>query len=226
MRNIKFVFCPLILFLCSFVPRTGTYGTVGITICSYNDTNKIAIPTLFTGHSYLIIENNRSWPLNLGYYNLDPFSQCTIGLWGGDGNSGSSSSESGSGDTDTKGVYFNREAYILTRDGENAERTEDCVRYHTEVDQGLFSSRMLSGKNNIHFLIEKADTYSLGSYNCSIFAADFFERATGLDIGLCSNPQYLEDSIKAFTNYFYSNDNFSREQFFKYNCDGDLYVYN
>jgi hypothetical protein len=203
----------------------GTYGTVGITICSYNDTNHIAVPTLFNGHSYIIVENNRSWTLNLGYYELPPFSQCTIGLWGGNGLSDSSSSESGSGNNNYKGVYFNREAYILTRDGEDAERTEDCVRYYVEVEQGLFSSRMRYGDNNIHFLIAKADTYNLATYNCSIFAADFFERATGLDIGLCSNPQFLEDSIKAFDGHFFSNDNFSKDSFFKYSSEGELYVY-
>ena len=55
-------------------------------------------------------------PLNLGYYDLNLFSKCTIGLWGGDGNSGSSYSENRSTDTNKKGVYFNKGAYILTKD--------------------------------------------------------------------------------------------------------------
>ena len=45
---------------------------------------------------------NSTKTFKLGYYDLNPFSKCTIGLWGGDGNSRSSSSESGSTNTDKK----------------------------------------------------------------------------------------------------------------------------
>ena len=226
MKKRYFCLAPIVLLLCSFVEGNPSYGYVGVTICSYNDTNLIETPTLFSGHSYVIIQNNRSWTLDLGHYQLPPFAYCTVGLWGGSGSSSSSSSESGSSNSETRGVYFNREAFILTREGENAERSENCVRYSVSVLHGNFVSRMYQNtSNNQHFLIEKADTYNLAAYNCSQFATDFFERATGIDITFCANPTYLMDSIMGFENHYTDNTNFSKEEYFKYTVNGDVYYY-
>ena len=209
----------IIPLLCSFSPRMGTYGTVGITICSYGDIEEND-SLLYTGHSYLIIENNRSWSLDLGFYQLSPFAKCTIGKWG---NVGTFESGSNSLDANADGVFFNREAYIFSN---LLETTVDCARLYVEVDQGLFLQRMYRDDySNPHYLVEHAEIYDIGLNNCACFARDFFYLATGIYLSMGLLPYELRNSILNNGGITDNSTLFDKDEYFRYDNQGNCYVY-
>ena len=218
-RNIFLLF-PLCFLCCGFV-RSGTYGTVGITICSYTETTISDDPaSLFEGHSYIEIENNRSWSLDLGFYQLPPFYKCTIGVWDASTSGGSSSDTRGSFDD---GIFFNREAYIFSH---TDEQPTNCLKYYKEVDVGTFITRMYDNDENEHFLKIYADYYSYADFNCSQFVGEFYKIATQEDVlPRYVTPLLLRNSIRLLINHRQDNSCFSASSYFRYSQNGDGYVY-
>lgn len=217
----KFVICsPLIFMLCSFAPRMGTYGTVGLTLCSYSQYTSSGSTSSGIGHSFVILENNRSWTLDLGFYTLNPFAKITIGLWGNDGFTENSSG--GSLNSDVDGVFYNREAYAFTYE---YIMPTDMVRLYKEVETGVFLDRIDNYQDDLNYLQAKAESYQLIGYNCSNFAAEFFSKACAMYFGVIASPEVLKTAMLLQGG---KNDNsqiFSSNTYRRYTLKGNIHVY-
>lgn len=161
----------VILFNCSFT----NYYTVGITIYSFTESyNYITSESNTIGHSFITLTNNYSWPLELPYYTVGPFSTVSLGLWSGINTSSSSSGSFGSSNTEGySGIYFNREAYIFS----HQEDMIDCYQYSFEYNGGDF----LSNKT-LDFFKTYNDTYNLFNFNCACFVIDLLKCFTDIDL--------------------------------------------
>lgn len=189
----KLLFVPLTLLLCSFTPRMGTYGTVGLTLYSYSEYTSSGSTSSGIGHSFVALENNTSWPLDLGFYTLPPFGKCTLGLWGNDNINDYTGDISIEACAD--GIFYNREAYAFTH---NYGNPSDMVKLYREVDSGQFISRISNFRGNQNYLQYNAEQYSLIGYNCSNFAAEFFAISTQMDFGPILSPQALCGKMNDF----------------------------
>lgn len=216
-----FLLMPLVLFLCSFAPRMGTYGTVGITLYSYTEYTSSGSTSYGIGHSFVTLENNRSWTLDLGFEQLAPFGKCTIGLWGNDG---SNSSSNEGRDVSCDGIFYNREAYAFSTLYDNPT---DMVKIYSEVDVGHFLIRISNFVGEENYLQYNAEHYSLLGYNCSNFAAEFYAIATQTDFGVISSPSTLRTKmINTFNAVSATKDEiFESRNYWRYNDDGDCFVY-
>ena len=223
MKKLKIILMfPLLLLLCSFT-RSGTYGTVGITICAYTQaTNASDGNAISGGYPFVEIENNRSWSLDLGYYQLPPFYKCTLSVWENwnDGIQNVTAPRSL-----TSGLYFNKEAYLFNHT--NMQPT-DCLKYYVEVDHGLFLDRMYGGDfvNGTHYLKTIATQFSNITFNSTRFVREFFYKATNLDILVqYGTPIQLKHSINLLLNHTQDNTVFSSSNFFRYDNFGNSYAY-
>lgn len=190
MKTKKLLLIPLIPLLCSFTPRVGAYNTVGITLFSYTEYTSSGSTSYGIGHSFVMLENNRSWSLDLGFDTLGPFSKVTIGLWGNDGSSSSSSDEGWNVLTD--GIFYNREAYVFTTKYDNPS---DMIKLYREVNCNDFITRISNFSGNKNYLEANAEQYSLLGYNCSNFAAEFFAITTLCDFGPVASPATLNAAM-------------------------------
>lgn len=216
----KIIFAPLVLFLCSFAPRMGTYNTVGLTLCSYSTYTSSGIVSSGIGHSYVVLENNRSRPLDLGFYQVRPFEKITLGLLGNDGFTENNSS--GSMNAEVDGIFYNREAYVFNH---YYEWPTDMVSLYAEVDIGVFGERIANYDGDLNYLQAKAEDYALIGYNCSNFAAEFFSIATATYLGVIASPEVLKTAIRLAGG---SDDNsrvFAADSYWRYDADGEMYVY-
>jgi hypothetical protein len=221
LKKISYIFFVIPL-LCSFTRSGGTYDTVGITICSYtNITNAEEGNVLNGGYSFIEIENNRSWSLDLGYYQLPPFYKCTLSVWSSPYNNPYSIESTRLID---KGLFFNREAYMFNHT--NMQPT-DCLKYYVEVPQSVFSQRMHDGDfSNDHYLKTITESYNSTTFNSSRFAQEFFKKATNLDIlPLYGTPTYLRHSIGNLLGHTSDNTVFEKSEYFRFNSNGVRYDY-
>lgn len=194
MKKINSIFIlPIILLNCSFT----NYNTVTITIYSYTQSYNYVNNTMLDkpGHSFITLTNNYSWPLELPYYTIGPFSTASIGLWSGTNDSSSSSGSLGSSNAPGySGIYFNREAYIFS----HSENMLDCYQYTFEFSRSEF----LNDKT-LNFFKNNNDYYDLFSFNCSCFVIDllkcftdynlynFFDSILGT-----ATPEMIKNSMK------------------------------
>lgn len=222
MKKIKIIFlAPLLLFLCGFA-RSGTYDTVGITICSYTSaTNTETSSVLSGGYSFIEIENNRSWSLDLGFYQLPPFYKCTLSVWKSPTNLPESVYDAR---LIGQGLYFNREAYLFNH---TDIQPTNCLKYYVEVPQGTFLDRMYNGDfTGEHYLKTIAESYSSINFNSSRFAYEFFYKATQLDIiAQYGTPTHLRHSIQNLPNHTQDNTVFEKDSYFRYSVGGTCYEY-
>ena len=219
----KILLIPLTLLLCSFAPRMGTYGTVGITMYSYTEYTSSSSTSYGLGHSFILLENNRSRSLDLGFYNLPPFEKCTLGLWGNDGEYDTPL------DSDLEvsedGIFYNREAYVFTH--VYVDPT-DMVKLYREVPVGDFLSRISNFRNSEKTYLEyNAEQYALLGYNCSNFAADFFAISTQMNFLGIASPDTLCSAIRnaGGEEAIASDDIFETNLYWRYTNDGNGYTY-
>ena len=114
------------------------------------------------GHSFVIIENKTKKNVDVGYYNLKPNEEVSVGLWYGSFFAGPDEFEK------IGGVYYNREFYEYNFKYE----PEDLVSCKCVIDeQSLwFVSQIIKEKNNEYVLI---------GYNCSNFATEIWNKVSG-----------------------------------------------
>lgn len=220
MKIKSFLLVPLVLMLCGYT-RSGTYNTVGITICSYTQATNTSIGTVANaGYSFIEIENNRSWPLDLGFYNLPAFYKCTLSVWSGTHNLPSSvGTPRGIG----QGLYFNREAYLFNHTDISPT---NCLKYYKEVDHGDFLDRMYNGDfTGTHYLKTIAEC-NISNFTPSMFVREFYYKATGEDsLPLYGTPTHLRHSISLLYGHRQENTVFDKTEYFRYSTNGTLYVY-
>lgn len=217
----KLLLAPLVLLLCSFAPRMGAYGTVGITLYSYTEYTSSGSTSYGIGHSFVMIENNRSRPVNLGFCNLAPFSKYTLGLWGNDG---SSTSSNEGWNVLTDGIFYNREAYLFSTLYDNPT---DMVKIYEEVEASLFETRISNFRGDTTYLQYNAEQYLLLGYNCSNFAAEFFAIATADDFGLIGSPAALRGAMLGREDVQTANKSeiFSTNTYWRYTNNGERFDY-
>ena len=219
----KILLVPLTLFLCSFTPRMGTYGTVGITMYSYTEYTSSGATSYGIGHSFILLENNRSRSLDLGYYSLPPFEKCTLGLWGNDGEYDTPL------DSDLEvgedGIFYNREAYVFTH--EYADPS-DMVKLYREVPVGDFLTRISNFRNSkLNYLQYNDEQYALIGYNCSNFAAEFFAISTQMNFVGIVSPATLRSAIinAGGSSAVASNEIFETNLYWRYTDNDTCYTY-
>lgn len=227
-KRLKIIFLlPILLILCSFT-RMGTYDTVGLTLCCFTEFDDESLnieDPLNNGHCFVIVENNRSYSLDLGHFSIGPFESCTVGLWNSAGNT--IYHQSGDGILYPKGVYFNREAVIFNQPGYSPS---NCIKLYREVPTSTFISRMYAdGDNNTnndtHFLVDKANTYH-SAYNNARFAVDFFE--TAINETLIAQYSFVINvyhSMQFVSGVTYNNSIFSKFYYYKYSVSGGCVTY-
>ena len=226
-KKIKVIFLtPILLMLCGFT-RMGTYNTVGLTLCCFTqyETNSVNRASFQEGHCFVIVENNRSSTLDLGHFTLGPFESCTVGSWNSPGNT--VYYQSGDAFLFPNGVYFNREAVMFNEPG---FEMLNCIKLYREVPISTFLANMYADdddntNNDTHFLIKKANTYSL-SYNNAEFVVDFFE--TAINETLIAMPNVVSQvyhSMQFLSGVTYNNSIFSKFYYYKYSVSGGCVTY-
>ena len=125
------------------------------------------------GHSFVIIENKTKKNVDVGYYNLKPNEEVSVGLWYGSFFAGPDEFEK------IGGVYYNREFYEYNLNYE----PESLVSCKCVIDEHSlwFVSQIIKEKNN---------EYNLIGYNCSNFATEIWNKASGAKWPTGDYPMY------------------------------------
>lgn len=164
-----------VLLCCSFTPRV--FGNVSITLAA----TRFDIPSVnnplnnFTtwennGQAFLIIKNDYSFPLDMGYFDLGPFTSITVGLFPPTIYNNNSLK---------KGIFYNREAYHFKK----SEMVPDGgVRGVTvEIPTYQFEQNIIN-ENNEHLFEYYDDTYNFNSFDSVDFAIGIFNRLTNQNL--------------------------------------------
>ena len=143
----------------------------------------------FSGHAYVVVQNQMNYSFYVGDYYLAPGEKISIGLWG-QGPSGSSS-----GNINHSGVFYNLERYRFGV----YENPQNDVHLTCTVDSNELGT--INSK-----IYQKRDYYNLLSYNCSSFACELWNIASGesLSAGWINTPDYLRYNMMNYSSYTYS----------------------
>ena len=164
MKKSKIVFAiPLILMCCSFSPYA--FGNVRITLAAmFHPSGDISLIERMSGQAFLIIKNDYSWPLDMGYFDLGPFETVSVGLYMPTihGNT-----------TLKKGIYYNREAYNLTHN----IITTQLRGITTEISVGTFDTK-IKDSNGRHKFEVYNDSYDSNTFDSAIFALEIYNSLT------------------------------------------------
>lgn len=203
------IFSPLIIFFCCSYTN---HNKLEITICSFEKTLENSNNPLYFGHSFILLKNNFGFPIELGYYQVNPNETASFGLWSGVDNQSFITSSSNAFLSDYPGIYKDRECYVL-----NYEQMLDCYQYTITVDRVTF---LTSGIND--YMKSVNDHYDGLGFNCTCFAIDFFKYASGKNlydnIFGTSTPGGLKQSMKKeYGNDVIENNNIIyKAKFYKY----------
>lgn len=200
---------PLILFFCCSYTN---HNTLKITLYSFEKTlNNINKPA-YKGHSFVSVTNYFGFPIELGYYQVNPNETSTFGLWSGLENQNIFTAISNAILSDYPGLYKDREAFVFQYD-----QMMDCYQYSVIVDRVTFLS---SGINS--YMKSINDHYDLLGFNCTCFAIEFFKYATGINLydnmWGTSTPGGLKESMKIQYGSNVKEDNsiITKTTFYKY----------
>ena len=210
-------------FLCAWTDP----GYISIEICSFYKYATISNPTTIkegAGHSFVIIYNNTSSNITVGYYTLSPNDCVSVGLWqkgaGGGSSSGGSSGNSSSGSSsgaDYNGIYYNKELYYY-----NFEETMiEPERYETNISTSTLAQ--ISNK-----IIAKNGTYSLITYNCAHFATEIWnmvDSSANWYTGWFRGPKALRTDIKnKYNGYTSTSSSLEQKTSFRHYLNSASYV--
>lgn len=167
------------------------------------------------GHSFVVVRNNTSSSINVGYYSLKPNSYVSVGLWTSS-SIGSSSNSSSTGSIN--GVLYDYESAFYTY----MERPVDELYVSKKITKNT-----LNTVSNL--LKEKNDDYNLMTYNCATFSTHVWNEAMGTTFwtGWFRQPSNVVDDIKGNYKgeYVYNNYALTRAyNFYHYNKKNNTMV--
>lgn len=172
----KIILLLTFFFCCSFTPYS--YGEVIITFgnLTFSSSNNTLFENL-SGHSFLIIENDYSYPLDLGFVQISPFTEVTVSVFPSSGEK-------------KKGIYFDRESYAFTHNP--APTYESSIYIREVISVGDFNSRIVNA-NGQHYFELYNDSYNAINFNSAKFAVDIFKTLTNTT--LLDNVMYNSNNI-------------------------------
>ena len=164
-----------ILLCCSFTPRV--FGNVSVTLAAmgftYSTTNNPLnhdITWQPRGQAFLVIKNDYSFPLDMGYFELGPFTTVSVGLF---------PSSTYYGMSLKKGIFYNREPYHLSHDeifssGGLRGVTIEIPTYQFEAN--------IYNENNQHLFECYDDLHEWNTFDSADFALEIFNKLTNANL--------------------------------------------